>query len=221
MRVLIAEDDELLGECISCGLNHYYYNADWVKNGLDAWVRLQAEIFDIVVLDLELPKLCGEEVLKNMRANNIAIPVIIVSSHNSISDRVQGLNIGADDYIGKPFELDELCARIRTIQRRIMSRVGTSIAINNIMLDMATREVLKFGQNIELSSYEFTLLQILMKNAGQVFSRKKILDYLYGGNVEINSNTLDVHIHNLRRKLGANTIVTCHGEGYVFVKDAP
>ena len=218
MRILLVEDNELLGDCMCCGLIHYKYDVVWVKSSLIAESSLQAESFNLVILDFDLPSFSGEEVLRNMRSRNITTPVIIITNRNSVNDRVKGLNIGADGYMGKPFELEELCARIRAIQRRTVSNVESIIAIDNIVLDVATKRAFKFGKEIQLIRREFVLLQTLMEYAGRIISRRQLLKLLYGWDADINSNALEVHIHNLRKKLGHDIIVTYHKEGYGFVK---
>jgi two-component system, OmpR family, response regulator QseB len=218
MRILLVEDDPMLGDGIRAGLIQYQYNVDWVKNGLAGWTVVQNEHFDLVILDLSLPKLSGEEFLKNLRTKGMAIPVIILTSRDTIPDLVKGLDIGADDYIVKPFDLEELCARIRAIQRRMVSRVEPIITVGQISLDPSTRLVFKSGEMVELSRREFVLLQMLLENAGRVLSREKILQSLYGWCDEIDSNALEVHVHSLRKKFGSDTIVTIRGVGYMLKK---
>lgn len=216
MRILLAEDDELLGDGIRSGLIQYQYNVDWVKNGMAAWTSLQSEHFDMVILDLGLPKLSGEDLLKNMRLKNIHTPVIILTARDNTTDLIKGLDTGADDYVVKPFDLEELCARIRAIQRRITSHLEPTITVGDINLDPATRLVFKNGQIVELSRREFVLLQMLMENAGRVLSREQITQSLYGWGDDIDSNALEVHIHNLRKKFGNDTIITIRGVGYML-----
>lgn len=220
MRILLVEDDELLGDGIRAGLTQYQYTVDWVKNGLAAWSALQTEYFDLVVLDLGLPKLSGEEVLTKMRSKNISIPVIILTAKDAISNRVKGFDDGADDYITKPFNLEELCARIRAIRRRTTNyqQVSTSMTAGDITLDPATRLVFKNGEMVELSRREFVLLQMLMENAGKVVSREQATQSLYGWGYDIDSNALEVHIHNLRKKLKSKSIGTVRGVGYILTK---
>ena len=221
MKILLIEDDKLFGECIQCGLSCYHYDVEWVKDGLAAWSFLQTKWFDMVILDLNLPKLSGEEVLKRMRSKNITTAVIVISGCCSFSNRAKVLNIGADDYICKPFKLEELCARIRAIQRRaILSCTQSTVVIGGIALDTAARRVFKFGKEIKIYRREFELLQILMKNTGRIVSRKMLLHRLYyGGGTNIDSNTLEVHIHNLRKKIGRDMIATYCGEGYALNKN--
>jgi len=218
MRILLAEDNELLGDGIRSGLIQYQYNVDWVKNGMAAWTSLQSEHFDMVILDLGLPKLSGEDLLKNMRSKNINTPVVILTSCNTVPDIIKGLDTGADDYLIKPFDLEELCARIRAIQRRISSRSEPTIAVGDINLDPATRLVFKAGHIMELSRREFVLLQMLMENVGRVLSREQITQSLYGWSDDIDSNALEVHIHNLRKKFGNDTIITIRGVGYMLTR---
>jgi two-component system, OmpR family, response regulator QseB len=220
MRVLLVEDDELLGDSIRSGLTQYQYTVDWVKNGLAAWSAIQTEHFDLVILDLNLPKLSGEEVLKNIRAKNMTIPVIILTAYDTMHERIKGFDSGADDYVTKPFNLEELCARIRAIRRRTSStsQANTTITNGDIALDLATRLVFKEGQMVELSRREFVLLQMLMENAGKVVSREQATQSMYGWGYDIDSNALEVHVHNLRKKLKCKNIVTIRGVGYMLAK---
>jgi two-component system response regulator QseB len=216
MRILLVEDDEMLGDGTRFGLMQYQYNVDWVKNGMAAWHCLQSELFDMIILDLGLPKLSGEELLKNMRTKNINTPVIILTARDKIHDLVNGLDTGADDYVVKPFGLEELCARIRAIQRRVNFRCKPTITIGDISIDIAKRIVHRNGDLIPLARREFVLLQMLMENSDRVLSREKISQSLYGWGDEIDSNALEVHIHNLRKKFGNKTILTVRGIGYIL-----
>ena len=220
MRILLVEDDELLGDSIRSGLTQYQYTVDWVKNGLAAWSAVQTEHFDLVILDLALPKLSGEEVLKNIRSNNISVPVIILTSYDTIHDRVKGYDSGADDYLVKPFNLEELCAHIRAIRRRITSSSSatTTLSVGDIVLDPATRLVFKSGKMVELSRREFVLLQMLLENADKIVSREQATQSMYGWGYDIDSNALEVHIHNLRKKLQCKNINTVRGVGYMLVR---
>ncbi|HBC71698.1 MAG TPA: DNA-binding response regulator [Coxiellaceae bacterium] len=221
MRILLVEDDELLGDGIRSGLTQYQYTVDWVKNGLAAWSALQTEHFDLVILDLGLPKLSGEEILKNIRAKNISVPVIILTAHDAMHSRIKGFDDGADDYIVKPFNLEELCARIRAIRRRTTAHKhhhNTTMTVGDITLDPTTRLVFKSGQMVELSRREFVLLQMLLENSGKVLSREQATQSLYGWGYDIDSNALEVHIHNLRKKLKCKNITTIRGVGYMLAK---
>lgn len=220
MRVLLVEDDELLGDGIRTGLKHYGHTVDWVKDGKSASdvVTSGHENFDIIVLDIGLPKLSGLDVLKNMRERNLHTPVVILTARDSVDDRVKGLDAGADDYLTKPFDLDELCARMRALQRRSKARTKPVIIYDNITLDPASH-VVKIGEEpVLVSRREFALLQKLLENAGRVISREQLNQTLYGWGENIDSNALEVHIHNLRKRFGTKLIRTIRGVGYMVEK---
>ena len=220
MRILLVEDDELLGDGIRSGLIQFQYTVDWVKNGLAALSALQSEHFDLVILDLGLPKISGEEILKTIRSQNISIPVIILTASDTTNSLIKGFDSGADDYVTKPFNLEELCARIRAIRRRSTATpANTTLTVGDITLDPATRLVFKEGKMIELSRREFVLLQMLLENAGKVLSREQATQTLYGWGYDIDSNALEVHIHNLRKKLKCKNINTIRGVGYMLIKE--
>lgn len=220
MRVLLVEDDELLGDGIRTGLRHYGHTIDWVKDGKAANDVLTTtyENFDVIVLDLGLPKMSGLDVLKNLREKNIATPVVILTARETVDDRVKGLDAGADDYITKPFDLDELCARMRALQRRSKARAKPIIVYENISLDPASHVVQMNGEQIMISRREFALLQKLIENAGRVISREQLNQTLYGWGENIDSNALEVHIHNLRKRFGTSLIRTIRGVGYMAEK---
>jgi two-component system response regulator QseB len=218
MRILLVEDDELLGDGLRVGLVQYGYTVDWLKDGLSADNALKSETFDVVVLDLGLPKMPGLNVLQNLRARGIATPVIILTARESVEDRVKGLDAGADDYLTKPFDLDELCARLRALQRRTTSRAEPSLAHGNILLDPAAHTVKLNGELLNVSRREFALLQKLLENAGRVLSREHLAQSLYGWGEDVDSNALEVHIHNLRKKFGQDFIHTIRGIGYMIDK---
>ena len=220
MRVLLVEDDELLGDGIRTGLRHYGHTIDWVKDGKAANDVLTTtyENFDIIVLDLGLPKMSGLDVLKSLREKNIATPVVILTARETVDDRVKGLDAGADDYITKPFDLDELCARMRALQRRSKARAKPILAYNNITLDPASHVVHMDAEQIMISRREFALLQKLIENAGRVISREQLNQTLYGWGENIDSNALEVHIHNLRKRFGTHLIRTIRGVGYMAEK---
>jgi len=220
MRVLLVEDDELLGDGIFSGLKHYGHTVDWVKDGKSAYEALsqKQEIFDVVVLDLGLPKMSGLEVLKRVREKNISTPVLILTAKESVEARVQGLDAGADDYLLKPFDLDELCARLRALQRRSKSRAQPILVYDNIKLDPAAHTVMLDEEPVTLSRREFALLQKLLENAGRVISRDQLNQTLYGWGETIDSNALEVHIHNLRKRFGNKLIKTIRGVGYMIKK---
>jgi two-component system response regulator QseB len=220
MRVLLVEDDELLGDGIRTGLKHYGHTIDWVKDGRTAndAITSKYENFDLIVLDLGLPKLSGLEVLRNIREKNIMTPVLILTAHDTIEDRVKGLDAGADDYLTKPFDLDELCARMRALQRRSKSRAKPMIVYGGITLDPASHIVTYKEEAILISRREFALLHKLLENAGRVISREQLNQTLYGWGENIDSNALEVHIHNLRKRFGNDLIRTIRGVGYMVEK---
>lgn len=217
MRVLLVEDDELLGDGICSGLKHYGHTVDWVKDGKAAYDALSQsqESFDAVVLDLALPKMSGLDVLKKIREKDIPVPVLILTAKDTVEARVQGLDAGADDYLPKPFDLDELCARLRALQRRSKSRVQPVLSYANITIDPAAHTVTFNNEPVVLSRREFTLLQKLLENAGRVISRDQLSQTLYGWGENIDSNALEVHVHNLRKRFGTKLIRTIRGVGYM------
>lgn len=219
MRVLLVEDDQQLGEAVKTGLGQFGFIVDWLTDGQSALQAVKIETFDIVVLDLGLPKMEGLVVLQNMRANGISIPVLILTARDSIDDRVKGLDVGADDYLTKPFDLYELSARLRALHRRTQNRAEPLIYYGNIVLDPASHSVTVAGESIAIPRREFALLQKLLENIGHVLSREILTQCLYGWGDEVDSNTLEVHIHNLRKKLGTNFIRTIRGVGYMVEKE--
>jgi len=218
MRLLLVEDDELLGDGLRIGLKQAGYTVEWLKDGATADQALQQEQFDLVVLDLGLPRQSGLEVLKNLRKSGNAVPVLILTARDSVEDRVQGLDCGGDDYLVKPFDLDELCARLRALQRRHSGRVEPLIQHGELIVDPAAHKVSLAGDEINLSSSEFALLHYLLDNKGRVIPRNRLEEMLYGWEGEVESNALEVFIHHLRKKLGRDLIRTVRGVGYVIEK---
>lgn len=220
MRVLLVEDDQMLGEVVRNGLIHYGYTVDWVQDGKAAQQALlsEGETFDIVVLDIGLPGKSGLEVLKTIRGRSVTTPVMILTARETVEDRVKGLDAGADDYLLKPFDLEELCARMRALQRRTSSRAEPKITYENISIDPAAHTVTLNDEDVKISRREFVLLLKLIENAGRVISREHLTSSLYGWGDEIDSNALEVHIHNLRKKFGTNLIRTIRGVGYMVDK---
>ena len=221
MRILLVEDDGALGDGIQKGLKQYGYTVDWLTDGRTALSSIKTETFDVILLDLNLPSLPGLSVLREMRAAGITMPVLILTARHSIEDRIKGLDSGADDYLTKPFDLDELSARIRALQRRFSSnRAAPLLTYRDIELDPSSFTVTLKGLAISLSRREFSLLQKLLENAGHVVSRDSLNQCLYGWGDEIDSNTLEVHVHNLRKKLvDTNFIRTIRGVGYMAEKE--
>lgn len=216
MRVLLVEDDELLGDGLKTGLRQAGYTVDWVKDGVSAENAFTVNEFDLVVLDINLPKLSGLEVLKRLRKRGNQTPVLVLTARDSIADRVQGLDSGADDYLVKPFDLDELCARLRVLQRRSAGRSEPLLQYGVLTLDPAAHRVTLADQTINLSMREFVLLQHLLENAGRVIPRARLEQKLYGWEGEVESNSLEVFIHHLRKKLGSDLIKTVRGVGYMI-----
>ena len=219
MRILLVEDDEALGDGVRVGLAQERFTVDWVKDGREALAALESEDYGLMLLDLGLPRLSGIELLKLIRNRGMTVPVIILTARDTVADKITGLDCGADDYVIKPFDLDELAARIRALTRRKLGRAEPLLVHDNIILDPAAHKVTQGGAEISLSPREFAVLRELMENTGIVLSRDRLEQSLYGWNEEVESNALEVHIHHLRRKLGAKLIRTIRGVGYVIQKD--
>ncbi|MEQ1661805.1 MAG: response regulator [Thiobacillus sp.] len=214
MRILVIEDDRLLGDGLQAGLSQAGYAVDWLRDGEAATSALLTETFAAVVLDLGLPKRDGLSVLQWMRERRDATPVLILTARDQLEDRVRGLDLGADDYVLKPFDLDEIAARLRALVRRAHGRTQPVLAWQDITLDPAARSVTRAGQTVELTQREFDLLHLLMENRGRVLTRRSLEEQLYTWNDAVDSNALEVHIHHLRRKLGSGLICTVRGVGY-------
>ena len=214
MRLLLVEDDAMIGEAIREGLRREGFTVDWVHDGESASQVLRMEAFDLLLLDLGLPRKGGLEVLTAARALGQELPVLIITARDAVSDRVQGLDAGADDYLVKPFDLDELAARIRALLRRKSGRTAPAIEHRGVVLDPARHSVTRNGREVALSPKEFALLQLLMERPGTIHSRARIEERLYGWGEEVESNAVEVHIHGLRRKLGADYILNVRGVGY-------
>ena len=204
----------MIGEAIRTGLKREGFAVDWVHDGEAAETALRSEPFDVLLLDLGLPRKSGLAVLTGLRARGGALPVIILTARDAVSDRVQGLDAGADDYLVKPFDLDELAARIRALLRRKSGRTAPAIEHLGVVLDPAAHTVRREGHAVPLSPKEFALLQLLMERPGTILSRARIEERLYGWGQEVESNAIEVHIHGLRRKLGAEYILNVRGVGY-------
>jgi two-component system response regulator QseB len=215
MRLLLAEDDDLLGDGLKTGLKQEGYTVDWVKDGQSAENALLDNEFDLVVLDIGLPKKTGLEVLRQIRSSGRHMPVLILTAKDSVQDRVTGLDSGADDYLVKPFDLEELCARLRVLQRRKAGRAAPVIEHGDVSLDPAAHKVFLRGVQVNLSMREFALLQHLLENIGRVIPRARLEEKLYGWDAEVESNSLEVFIHHLRKKLGTELIRTVRGVGYI------
>jgi len=218
MRLLLAEDDPQLGDGLTVGLRQDGYAVDWVKDGVAADLALKTESYDLLVLDLGLPRLTGMEVLGRLRGRGQTLPVLILTARDATGDKIAGLDCGADDYVVKPIDLDELAARVRALARRSAGRATPLLQHGEIELDPAAHRVTLSGVPVELATREFSLLQALMQNAGRAMTRAQLEASLYGWRDEPDSNALEVHIHHLRKKLGANVIKTLRGVGYLISK---
>ena len=219
MRILLVEDDELLGDGLQAGLIQHNYTVDWVKDGIAAEQALEYDNFDVIVLDLGLPKRTGLTVLKNLRDAGKKIPVLILTARETVDDKILGLDTGADDYMVKPCDLDELAARIRALHRRKTGSAAPTMQHAGLALDPNSHTVNFNGEALNLPRREYALLEKLLENVGKIVSRDQLVQTLYGW-TEIDSNTLEVHIHNIRKKLPKNFIRTIRGVGYMVDKAA-
>ena len=221
MRILLAEDDSLLGDGLRAGLRQRGFQIDWVRDGLAAERELRSGAYAAAVLDLGLPHKDGLDVLAAVRRAGASLPVLVLTARDAVSDRVHGLDLGADDYVVKPVDLDELAARLRALVRRAHGQPQERLTAQGVVLDPAARVVTNAGAPVALSAREFDLLLALMLNAGRVLSREQLEQHLYGWGQEVDSNAVEVHVHHLRRKLGAGLIQTVRGVGYMLLREAP
>ena len=216
MRLLLVEDDPLLGDGVRVGLGHENYTVDWFKDARSAEAALKSEHYDLMVLDLGLPDKSGLEVLQQLRTRGSDLPVLILTARDAISDRVAGLDSGADDYMIKPFDLDELSARLRALLRRRNGRAQSEIRHGEIVLDPAAHNVTLSGKSVDVSPREYAVLHLLLENVGKVMSRSRLEDGLYSWDGDVESNAIEVYIHHLRKKLGSSLIRTIRGVGYII-----
>ncbi|TMH73742.1 MAG: response regulator [Betaproteobacteria bacterium] len=214
MRVLLVEDDRMIGESIRAALKQDGSAVDWVRDGRSAESTLATEQFDLVLLDLGLPQRDGLEILRAMRLRHDQTPVIVLTARDALQDRVAGLDAGADDYLVKPFELEELAARIRAVTRRKAGRAEPAIEVGDVRLDPSMRQVTRGGEPVVLSAREYAVLEALMSRPGAILSRAQLEDRLYGWGDAIESNAVSVYVHQLRRKLGSDFIRNVRGVGY-------
>jgi two-component system response regulator QseB len=218
MRVLVVEDDPMIGRAVVAGLHDGGYAVDWVRDGGEAELAIANGVYDLALLDLGLPRRDGLEILKSVRRAGNTLPILIITARDSVADRIDGLDHGADDYLVKPFDLDELLARARAVIRRHGGRSSPEIAYGALTLDPVKRQVTFKGNAVELSAREFAVLEALMKEPGAVISREKLEDAVYGWGEEVGSNTIEVHLHHLRRKLEPQIIRNVRGVGYQIAR---
>jgi DNA-binding response OmpR family regulator len=216
MRLLLVEDDPMIGEAVRTGLRHAGFTVDWVQDGAAALTACASESFDLMLLDLGLPRRSGLEVLAALRNRQQPIPVIVITARDGIGDRIAGLDAGADDYIVKPFDVGELSARIRAVARRNRGQPSPVMRAGRISLDPATREVSIDGVSTALSAREFGVLELLMRRPGVPLSRAQLEERLFGWGEEVESNAVEVYIHGLRKKLGAAAIQNIRGVGWMI-----
>jgi len=214
VRLLLVEDDDMIGESIEAGLRSENYALDWVRDGASAELAATANSYDLMLLDLGLPRQEGMAVLRAVRARGNDVPVLVVTAREGTAARIEALDAGADDYLGKPFDLEELLARIRAILRRRVSRCSSVIVHGRLQLDLASHTTTYGGVAVPLSAREFAVLRALLDEPGAVVPKRKLEERLYGWNAEIESNAVDVYIHHLRKKLGADVIQNVRGVGY-------
>lgn len=214
MRILIVEDDEILFDAIRTGLVLEGFAVDAVDTIADAREAAQTVEYEAVVLDIALPDGTGLELLREWRKSGHSVPVLLLTARNSTSDRIEGLDSGADDYLGKPFDLHELAARLRAIARRSKGNLSPALSWGEYTLDSASRELTQNGEVVALSRREFALLEALFEQPGRIFSRPQLEERLYDWQDDIGSNTVEVHVHRLRAKLGRDVIQTVRGQGY-------
>ena len=219
MRILLAEDDPLLGDGLRAGLRQLGFQVDWVRDGQAAERELRAEPYAAAVLDLGLPLLDGMEVLARVRQAGLSLPVLVLTARDAVPERIRGLDLGADDYVIKPVDLNELAARLRALVRRAHGQTSELLQAQDLALDPAARSVAQAGRPVTLTSREFDLLHALMLNAGRVLSREQLEQRLYSWGQEVESNAVEVHVHHLRRKLGSGLIQTVRGVGYLLARD--
>lgn len=221
MRILLAEDDAMLGDGLRAGLRQAGFQVDWVRDGVAAERELASGVYAAGVLDLGLPLKDGLDVLKDLRARKIATPILVLTARDAVPDRVVGLDTGADDYVVKPVDLLELSARLRSLVRRSLGQVHDTLCSGAVVMDAAARSVTCQGEVVTLSTREFDLLHALMRNVGRVLSREQLEQQMYSWGYEVESNTIEVHIHHLRKKLGADLIHTVRGVGYTVQRELP
>ncbi|MDH3210357.1 MAG: winged helix-turn-helix domain-containing protein [Burkholderiaceae bacterium] len=218
MRLLLVEDDPMIGKAVQQGLTRAGFSVDWVTDGRAAELSIANDVYQAVILDLGLPRQDGLSVLSAARARHNPVPVLIATARDAVADRVGGLNAGADDYLIKPYDLEELIARVRALIRRRAGGATSLLECGDLRVDPIARTAELDGQPLELSAREFSLLEMLMQRPGAVLSREALEDSVYGWSSEVGSNAIEVHLHHLRKKLGADRIKNVRGVGYCVVE---
>ncbi len=218
MRVLLVEDDGMIAQGLQTALRQAGFAVDWMRDGLSAAAALKTSAFDVMLLDLGLPHRDGIDVLRELRKRGDKTPVIILTARDEIQHRIAGLDAGADDYMVKPFDLDEVMARMRSVLRRASGRGDSTIQHGDLRLDLKARTIERSGTPVSLSAHEYAVLEALLQRPGAVLSRSQLEDRLYGWDEQIGSNAVEVYIHGLRRKLGSDVIRTLRGVGYFIPK---
>ena len=216
MRLLLVEDDSMIGAAAQQGLRQEGHVVDWVRDGREAEVAVRDKVHDVVLLDLGLPRRDGLSLLREWRAKGVDVPVVIITARDGVADRIAGLDAGADDYLVKPFDLDELSARVRAVARRRAGRAESVMRLGDLEVDAATKRVKWKGNEVALSAREYALLEALANRPGAYLTRAQLEERLYGWDEEIASNAVEVHIHGLRRKLDAGLIRNVRGLGYTL-----
>ena len=220
MRILLVEDDASLGEGLQTALRRAAIVVDWVQDGVTALQAIRDGGFDAVVLDLGLPRMDGVQVIRAARQAGLAVPILVLTARDRVGDRIEALDLGADDFLGKPFDPNELLARLRALHRRSQGQVQTTLAQGGLQLDPATLSVQWQGRNVDLPRREFALLRALMEQPGRILTRDALQQAVYGWDEDVASNSLEVHVHHLRKKLDADLIRTVRGVGYTLVMPA-
>ncbi|WP_128002499.1 response regulator [Piscinibacter defluvii] len=219
MRILLIEDDTMIGKAVHRGLAQAGFTVDWVTDGRSAELALANGVYDLAILDLGLPKKDGMAILTSLRGLGNSMPVLIASARDTVRDRIAGLEAGADDYVLKPFDLDELVARVRALLRRHAGSGSPILKCGALALDPVRKVVLRDGEAVELSAKEFAVLEALMQRPGAVLSRQQLEESVYGWGEEVGSNAIEVHLHHLRKKLGSGAIRNVRGVGYRVSED--
>ena len=220
MRVLLVEDDRMIGEAVVQALHDAAYAVDWVKDGQAALLAIETNEYGMVLLDLGLPRRNGLDLLRQVRGKGSTVPVIIVTARDALEDRVVGLDLGADDYLVKPFDVPELLARMRAVARRRGGQAAPLLTNGALTLDPATREARYGAASCSLTAREFSLLQALLLRPGAILSRAELEERIYGWNEEVESNAIEFLIHGVRRKLGASAVKNVRGVGWMVPRDA-